>query len=238
MLGFLLAALTIKLLANYRKMKLSGDDILTLILYLIVGVIVGGRLGYCLFYNPLQYLANPLEIIQMWDGGMSFHGGFIGAITGGYFASRALKVNFWELADIGAVATPIGLGLGRLANFVNGELWGRVTTSRWGVVFAGAGADPRIPSQLIEALLEGPVLFLILLMLILKKPKKPYGEVFGWLFVLYGVFRIFAEFFREPDAHLGFLFSNWLTMGMILSIPMIGVGIVVIWRARQRKKRK
>lgn len=237
-LGFLAAGFIVKKLASYRKMKISFDDLLTLILYLIIGVIAGGRLGYCLFYDPAYFLSNPLEIIKMWDGGMSFHGGFLGAILGGYFASRSMKVDFWQLADIGAVATPVGLGLGRVANFINGELWGRVTTSEWGVVFSGAGSQPRIPSQLIEALLEGPVLFFILLALVLYKPKRADGEIFGWLFVLYGVFRITAEFFREPDIQLGFLFGNWLTMGMLLSIPMIVAGAFIIARAYQRPRKK
>lgn len=220
--------------ARRWKTAISTDDLLTVLLYAIIGVVAGGRLGYCLFYGQGYYFSHPQEIIALWDGGMSFHGGFIGILIGGALASRQLKVPFWTVADLGAIGAPIGFGLGRVANFINGELWGRVTTSSWGIVFAGAGNAPRIPSQLIEALLEGLVLFLIVLFLAYKKPPLPQGNIIGWLTVFYGCFRIFAEFFREPDVGIGFISGGWLTMGMILSIPMVILGgAIVVWSSRR-----
>ena len=232
--GFLCAFVLMRSFARRWKTGLSTDDLLTVLLYAIIGVVAGGRLGYCLFYGPGYYLSHPLEIPALWDGGMSFHGGFIGILLGGYIASRQLKVSFLTVADLGAIGAPIGFGLGRIANFINGELWGRVTTSSWGIVFAGAGSSPRIPSQLLEALLEGLVLFLIVLFLAYKKPPLPQGSIIGWLTIFYGCFRIFSEFFREPDVGIGFIAGNWLTMGIILSLPMVIGGIVVVAWSKKR----
>lgn len=233
--GFLAAFFLMCFFARRWKTGLSGDDLLTILLYAIVGVIVGGRLGYCLFYGQGYYFTHLLEVFALWDGGMAFHGGFIGILLGGFFAARQLKVPFLTIADLGAIGAPIGFGLGRIANFVNGELWGRVTTSPFGVVFEGAGPLPRIPSQLIEALLEGAFLFLIMIVLASKKPPYPRGFLVGVLTASYGIFRIFSEFFREPDAGLGFIAGNWLTMGMLLSIPMVAAGIaLIVWSLKQK----
>lgn len=233
--GFICAFLLMRSFAKRWKTGLSTDDLLTIVLYAIVGVIAGGRLGYVLFYGQGYYLAHPAEIFALWDGGMSFHGGFIGILLGGYLAARQLKVPFLTVADLGAIGAPIGFGLGRLANFINGELWGRVTTSSWGIVFQGAGSRPRIPSQLIEALLEGLVLFLIVFFLARKEPKLPRGALIGYLTIFYGCFRIFAEFFREPDGGIGFLAGDWLTMGMLLSLPMVVGGIILVVWAYKKK---
>ena len=237
--GFVCAFFLMKHFAKRWKTGLSVDDLLTIVLYAVIGVILGGRLGYCLFYGQGYYFTHPLEVFAIWDGGMSFHGGFIGILIGGYLASRSVKTSFLTIADLGSIGAPIGFGLGRLANFINGELWGRVTTSSWGLVFAGAGPSPRIPSQLIEAALEGLLLFIIMFIMAMKKPPFKRGTLIGTLAILYGCFRIFAEFFREPDVGLGFLAGDWLTMGMLLSIPMVIGGIAfVIWVSRQKSSSK
>lgn len=233
--GFICGFLLMRSFAKRWQTGLTTDDILTVLLYAIVGVIAGGRLGYCLFYGQGYYFSHPLEIFSLWDGGMSFHGGFIGILIGGYLAARQLKTSFLTVADLGAIGAPIGFGLGRLANFINGELWGRVTTSSWGIVFASAGSQPRIPSQLIEALLEGVVLFIIMVIMARKLPPFKPGTLICWLAVFYGVFRIFAEFFREPDVGIGFLAGGWLTMGMLLSLPMVIGGLVLLFLLHRKK---
>ena len=232
--GFICAFFLMKYFAKRWKTGLTLDDMLTIMIYAIVGVVLGGRLGYCLFYGQGYYFAHPLEILSLWDGGMSFHGGFIGILVGGLFAARSVKTTFFTIADLGAIGAPLGFGLGRLANFVNGELWGRVTTSSWGIVFVDAGPLPRIPSQLIEAVLEGLLLFVIMIVLAMKKPPFKRGTLVGVLTILYGCFRIFSEFFREPDASIGFLSGGWLTMGMLLSVPMVVGGFaLIVWAHRQ-----
>lgn len=217
-------------------LELGADGQATAVLAAVIGVIVGGRLGYVLFYGVGTYWSNPIAILQMQNGGMSFHGGLIGILLAGWWFSRRYKVPFLRICDVGAVAAPIGFLLGRLANFVNQELWGRITTVPWGVVFPIA-PDPvtllpvaRHPSQLYEAGLEGLVLFAVMLLLA-RGRKRPDGEILGWLLTLYGVFRIFVEFFREPDAQITFL-PAWVTMGQLLSIPVALAGLWLLWRAR------
>ncbi len=212
----------------------SLADVDDVILWATLGIVLGGRLGYVLFYNPLYFLQNPAEILVLWEGGMSFHGGFLGVVLAVALFSWRRRVPLGSLSDIVAVSTPFGLLFGRLANFVNGELWGRPTDVPWAFVFPRAGPEPRHPSQLYEAALEGLVLFLVLRLLthrfgILKRPWFATGAfVCG-----YGVARTVVEFFRMPDAHIGF-FAGWLTMGMLLSIPMIVVGaLVMAWAARR-----
>jgi len=232
--GFAAATLILRALARRWRLNLTGDDILNIMLAAIVGVIVGARLGYVLFYGSGYYWEEPARILRIWDGGMSFHGGLIGILIAGVVVARSIGMPLLSLWDMGAVGAPVGFGAGRLANFVNGELWGRVTDVPWGVVFPGAGTLPRHPSQLYEAFLEGAVLLTVLLALAWRLPPRPRGELIGWLLVLYGAFRVTAEFFREPDAQLRFLAGGWLTMGMLLSLPMIvgGVSLIVWARAK------
>jgi phosphatidylglycerol:prolipoprotein diacylglycerol transferase len=197
----------------------SADDLL---FYLILGLLIGARLGYALIYNFGVYAYAPWEILAIWHGGMSFHGGLAGMVVGGWIFARRRGVPFLELADIGALAAPIGLMLGRIGNFINGELYGRVTTLPWGIVFPLGGSLPRHPSQLYEALFEGPVLFAILWWFRLRV-REP-GEVLAAFLIGYGVFRFTIEFFREPDPQIGFI-MQWLTMGQILCVCMIAAGV-------------
>ena len=203
----------------------------------MVGTIIGGRLGYVIFYKPSLYISNPLEIFALWDGGMSFHGGFLGVALGTwYFCSRA-KVPFLRFADVVACVAPIGLFLGRIANFINGELYGRVTDSPFGMVFPGGGPLPRHPSQLYEAALEGIALFLILSFLyyFTKARQKP-GLIAGTFLIGYSIARAIVENFRQPDSHLNFLFgTDFLTMGQLLSLPMVLVGLYLILRPGKSK---
>jgi phosphatidylglycerol:prolipoprotein diacylglycerol transferase len=196
----------------------AADDLL---FYLIVGLLIGARLGYALFYNLPSYLAAPWEIFFVWHGGMSFHGGLIGMVIAGWFYARSRKAPFLELADIGALAAPIGLMLGRFGNFINCELYGRITTVPWGIVFPTGGPLPRHPSQLYEAFLEGAVLFTLLW--VLRTRTKRHGQLLAVFLTAYGLFRFCAEFFREPDVQLGYFF-HWMTMGQILCLFMIAAG--------------
>ncbi len=228
--GFVLAAFVLHRLNKRWGVGLTVDQEIDAVLAAVIGLMVGARLGYVLFYGGSEYLRHPERILATWEGGMSFHGGLIGILIAGWVASRRLKVPFLRLADMGAVGAPIGLFLGRVTNFVNGELWGRVTNAPWGVVFPGAGPLPRHPSQLYEALLEGVVLFAVLLAM--SRTKRPDGTMLGTLLVLYAVFRIFVEFFREPDAQLGFV-AGPFTMGQVLSVPMLVAGGVLLVLARR-----
>lgn len=233
LVGFIGAGLVLRWLARRWELGLSDDDVLTIILAAVIGVVVGGRLGYVLFYGGDFYLSRPLEALAIWDGGMSFHGGLVGILIAGIVAARLVKVPWLTLCDLGAVGVPIGLALGRLANFANAELWGRPTDVAWAVVFPGAGPVGRHPSQLYEFALEGVALLVIMLALAWKLPPRPRGELLGWLILLYGIFRIFVEFFREPDPQLGFIASG-VTMGQVLSVPMVIGGIALVIWARRR----
>lgn len=235
--GFFFAGLLIWRLAKRWKLRFDEDSLLTIIFCVIVGVIVGARLGYCLFYGNGYYLQNPFQILMVNQGGMSFHGGLIGALLSGIVAAKLTGIPYLTLADMGAVAAPIGLFFGRCANFVNGELWGAVTDAPWGVVFGGtAGMLPRHPSQLYEALLEGVLLFIILFALSRKRPPFPRGVHIGVFLALYGCFRFAIEFVRQPDAQLGYLLgTGWLTMGQVLSVPLIVAGVVLLVYACVKK---
>ena len=223
------------LVAKRWEIPLTFDDMLTIALCVSIGIFVGGRVGYCLFYGGSYYWTHPLRILAVYDGGMSFHGGFVGCALSSLIATRFVKVSPLRLVDLGSITAPIGLGLVRLANYINGELWGRVTTVPWGVVFANAGSLPRHPSQLYEALLEGAVLFITLLTIALLHRRPPReGLLFGWFLILYGTFRIGVEFFREPDVSIGFIAGNWLTMGMLLSLPMVVCGMAVLIGSKRR----
>jgi phosphatidylglycerol:prolipoprotein diacylglycerol transferase len=240
-IGFLGAGVLLYLLSKRWKLGMSGDDVVLVLLYAIVGVIVGSRLAYVLIYGAGQYWAEPSRIFAIWDGGMSFHGGLVGILAAGWFAARSLRMPYLTLCDLGAIGAPIGFLLGRLGNFINGELWGRTTSVAWGMVFPGAGNLPRHPSQLYEAFLEGAVLLTIMIVLALRLPPRPRGELLGWLVTLYGVFRIGVEFFREPDVQMGFLVRvtgslGGVTMGQLLSVPMVVLGVWLIWRSRRLAK--
>ncbi len=198
----------------------------------MVGIILGGRLGYVLFYKFSYYLSHPADILALWDGGMSFHGGFLGVAIAGYIFCRKQKIAFLRFTDLMACVSPIGLFLGRAANFINGELFGRITDAPIGMVFPRGGPLPRHPSQLYEAALEGLALFFLLWFLFNFTParKKP-GLLTGVFLVGYALARTFVEQYREPDNHLGFLYgTGFLTMGQLLSIPMIAVGLYLIFR--------
>ena len=220
-----------------KKPPFTSEQADDLLLWVALGVILGGRIGYVLFYNLGYYLSNPGDIIAVWNGGMSFHGGFLGVVGAIYLYARRHKINLWSLADGVAAVAPLGIFFGRLANFINGELWGRTTDVAWAVVFPTGGPVPRHPSQLYEAALEGILLFVLLRFLThhttaLSRP----GLISGTFFVGYGLSRIFVEFFREPDAHIGYLYGP-VTQGMLLSVPMILVGAGVIWWATRTARR-
>lgn len=204
-------------------------------LVLILSVIVGGRLGYVLFYNLPYYLAHPLEIPATWMGGMSFHGACIGCLVGGYLYCRKNSLDFWKCADIYVVTVPIGLGLGRMGNFINGELYGRISSVPWAMVFPGGGPLPRHPSQFYEMLLEGVLLFGILWTLRRRpwqhRPLWPHGSMLALFLIGYGSFRIFVELFREPDQQLGFVFEV-VTRGQLLSGVML-LGGILLWKIRR-----
>lgn len=235
-LGFVCAAAIIYFVAKRWKLGMSEDNLLTLMVCAIVGVVLGARIGYVLFYGDGYYLSHPLEILAFNQGGMSFHGGLVGLLVGGAVAARMTRIPFLTLADLGSIAAPIGLFFGRCANFVNGELWGAPTDGPLGVVFGGAaGMMPRHPSQLYEAVLEGLVIFCVLFALSRKRPPRPQGTFLGAFLVLYGIFRFLIEFVREPDVQLGYLWGGWLTMGQVLSAPLIVAGIaLLIYAARTR----
>ncbi len=217
------------------KAPLTVVDLDDFILWAAVGIVAGGRIGYILFYDFARYLQNPLDIFALWEGGMSFHGGLLGVAAAMILFAMRRGITPWSLFDTVSAVVPIGLGLVRIANFINSELWGRPADLPWAFVFPNGGPEPRHPSQLYEAALEGLVLFLVLRLLThgLLKLKKP-GFVAGAFVCGYGLSRIFVEFFREPDPQLGYLLGGWLTMGMILSTPMVLVGIWAMWRASAR----
>lgn len=224
-----------KALGNIREQRKFWDDAMA---WGILGIILGGRLGYVLFYNPVYFLSNPLEIFALWHGGMSFHGGMLGAIVAAWLFARAKKVSFLRLVDLAAVVAPIGLFLGRIANFINMEVMGRVTESPIGVIFEGTGQTiARHASPLYEAALEGVLLFVIMFFMYRVRGLRERSGFIGASFLIfYAVFRIIAEQFREPDAHIGFLTSWGLTMGQLLSALMIVAGVAVIAIKTLRKK--
>lgn len=213
--------------------KTDIDDFLA---WAIVGVILGGRLGYVLFYQFDMYISDPLAILKVWQGGMSFHGGALGVIIAMIVFSRRRQKNVLRLTDPVCAAVPIGLFFGRIANFVNGELYGRVADVPWSFVFPRGGEEPRHPSQLYEAALEGSVLFVVLFMLARnEKIRNKPGIISGVFLIGYGLARAFVEFFREPDAHIGYI-AEYFTMGQILCIPMVLGGLYLIYYANTRKQ--
>src|SRR5215472_12250312 len=200
------------------------------VLWVTLGIILGGRIGYVLFYNLPYFIANPTEIVQLWKGGMSFHGGFLGCVAAVILFARLRGIPALSLGDVTCAAGPIGLFLGRIANFINGELWGRPTDVPWAIVFPNAGPLPRHPSQLYEAGLEGLLLFIVLALLVRAGALKRPGLIIGCFAVGYALARTFCEFFREPDAQLGFLWGG-ATMGQLLSVPLFLAGLCFIFYA-------
>jgi phosphatidylglycerol:prolipoprotein diacylglycerol transferase len=228
-------------LLRYRIKKFdmgwSSDKLIDLVFYGALGVVLGGRIGYILFYNLHYYLMNPIRMLEVWDGGMSFHGGLLGVMLAIWLWTRKYKEDFLAVTDFIAPIVPIGLGAGRIGNFINGELWGRVTTMPWGMIFPQAGPLPRHPSEIYEFLLEGVLLFIILWLFSAKRP--PRAVISAMFLLCYGCFRFFVEFFRQPDPQLGFVAFGWMTRGQELSIPMIVIGaIMLIWAYKRAKKNK
>jgi phosphatidylglycerol:prolipoprotein diacylglycerol transferase len=206
------------------------------VVWITLGIILGGRIGYVLFYNLAHFASHPSEIFQIWNGGMSFHGGVVGCMIAVIAFARLRHIPILSLADVTCAVAPIGLFLGRLANFVNGELWGRPTDVPWAMIFPHGGPLPRHPSQLYEAALEGVLLFVVLGLTVRASALKRPGLVTAIFAIGYGVARSLCEFFREPDIQLGFLFgSGWLTMGMLLCIPLILAGLVLLIFVGMRK---
>ena len=225
LLGFASAYLLVRYQVRKKSLSLPRDWIESLFSYIILGLLIGARLGYVIFYNLSYYLQHPLETFAVWQGGMSFHGGLIGCFVAGVLFYRKVRTNFWVLSDLVIVTAPIGLAFGRLGNFINGELYGRVTDVPWGMVFPAGGPLPRHPSQLYELFLEGLVLFTVLW--IAKDKVRQPGVLTSFFLILYGVFRLFVEFFREPDAHLGFV-AGAFTMGQVLSGLMVAAGLLLL----------
>ncbi len=221
-------------LANFRvkryRLNWSKEEISDLIFFIALGTIIGGRLGYMFFYNFEQLLNNPINIFKIWEGGMSFHGGLLGVFIALIFFAKKFKRPFWQVADFCIPLVPLGLLAGRAGNFINGELWGRVTDMPWGMIFPTADMNPRHPSQLYELGLEGIGLF-ILVWWYANKPR-PRGSVTAVFLIGYAICRIIVECFREPDLQIGFIAFNWLTMGQLLSIPMLIVGLILWWTKR------
>ena len=232
------------------RLPVTADQFSDLAFYLMLGVILGGRIGYMVFYDTSELIHHPLSLFRVWEGGMSFHGGLLGVLSAALIWTRKRKLNFFDVMDFIAPVVPIGLGLGRLGNFIGGELWGRHTDAPWGMIFPRAlesldktkdelyqmvlagqlNNEARHPSQLYEFCLEGVVLFAVL-WIYSRKPRPRYA-VSGLFALLYGLFRFGVEFVREPDVQLGFVAFDWLTMGQILSLPLIAVGLLLLWMSR------
>ncbi|SDE44806.1 prolipoprotein diacylglyceryl transferase [Desulfuromonas thiophila] len=229
--GFVCAYFFIRYRVRQTGLPLSSEAVADLLFYAVVGVVAGGRLGYVLFYQPGHYLRHPVEIVQLWQGGMSFHGGLLGVVLAVLLFCRCRRLVVGPLADILVMAACFGLCFGRLGNFINAELWGRVTDVPWGIVFPQAGPLPRHPSQLYQAILEGPVLFSLLALI--ARWRRPAWTVFFSFVAFYALFRFLVEFFRQPDAHLGLL-GGGLSLGQWLSLPMLLLGLAgVVWSLRR-----
>ncbi len=232
-LGFIISYFVIRGEVRRRQIALSNEGIADMIFSLALGVVVGGRLGYVLFYDLPVYLAKPYKIFYIWEGGMSFHGGMIGVGLAALWFARSRKLPFLQLVDLAALAAPVGLGLGRIGNFINGELFGRPTTMPWGIIFPDGGPLPRHPSQLYEASLEGVLLFFVVRWLSRRIPVT--GSAMAAFLAGYGLFRSFVELFRQPDSQLGFFFT-YFSMGQLLSIPLFFIGVALLIRLSRRNR--
>lgn len=225
-------------LANYRAKQTHGqwtkNQIEDLIFYSALGVIIGGRVGYILFYDFFDFLAQPLTLFQVWKGGMSFHGGLLGVLISLSVYCQKHQKKFFEVTDFIAPLVPLGLAAGRIGNFINGELWGRATNVPWAMIFPTGGPIPRHPSQLYEFVAEGILLFTVLWLYSAK--KKPYKAVSGLFLVGYSIARFTCEFFRQPDAQLDYIAFNWLTMGQLLCVPMFVIGLFILFSAYKVKR--
>lgn len=234
LVGFLGGWLALAIRQHLVPRSFTQDQISDIVFYTAIGAIIGGRLGYVLFYDFDVMMANPALILETWKGGMSFHGGLLGVLLAMFLYSLKINKPFLAIMDLIAPVVPIGLCAGRIGNFINGELWGRVTDVPWAMVFPTGGPELRHPSQLYEAGLEGVVLFLILFIYAWK--PRPLGAVSGFFAIGYGVFRSIAEFYRVPDVQIGYLAYGWLTEGQLLSFPLILVGIILVVYAYRRGK--
>ena len=229
LLGFICAGIVMYRTARRWKLGLTADDVFSIVIGVVFGIIIGARLFYVVFYiwGAGLSLSSPLEIFATWEGGMSFHGGLVGAVVGGSLVCRHYGISVASVCDLGVIGAPLGLFFGRCANFVNGELWGKETVLPWGVMFETGGGVYRHPSQLYEAVLEGLVIFAVLYALSRRVPARPQGTFMGWFLTLYGVFRFLVEFVRVPDEQLGYLLGP-ITMGQLLSLPLVLLGVVVL----------
>ncbi|MDT8332284.1 prolipoprotein diacylglyceryl transferase [Roseomonas gilardii] len=230
--GILLGWWMVRRLVQLAPQAATREQVDDFVTWATLGIVLGGRIGYVLFYRPGHYIEHPLEALYLWQGGMSFHGGAAGVILALYFFTRSQRLDFLGFSDRVTSVVPVGLFFGRIANFINGELWGRVTDVPWGMIFPTGGPEPRHPSQLYQASMEGVILF-ILLQILVHRPtlRARSGFVSGAFLAGYGVARIVGELFRQPDAQLGFLFAG-ITMGQLLSLPMVLIGAWLMWRSR------
>lgn len=235
-LMYLFGFAAVWILGRYRAPRYGWkrEEVEDLLFYGAIGVILGGRLGYILFYDLANYIEQPLNVLKLWQGGMSFHGGLIGVLLAFWYFAKKTQRHFFAVSDFIAPFVPIGLFTGRIGNFINGELWGSVSDVPWAMIFPTGGPAPRHPSQLYEAFLEGIVLFIILWLF--SQRQRPLGAVSGLFLLGYGVFRFLVEFVRVPDQQLGHLAFGWITMGQILSTPMILLGLFFIWSAYNKHR--
>ena len=227
-LSFIIIDYLVITAAKNKKIILDVKTSEKFTLYILISAIVGGRLGYVIFYDFSYYISNITKILFLWEGGMSFHGGLIGAMAGSAYMAKKKETRFLDMTDIISLYAPIGLFFGRIGNFINSELYGIQTSNSWGVIFTTVDDLPRHPSMLYEAFLEGFVLFIILMSINKKNVKS--GVISGSFLLFYGIFRFIVEFVRLPDAHIGYIYYDWVTMGHLLTIPMIGFGLVLIYK--------
>ena len=227
-LSFIIIDYLIVTASKNKKIILSKDQAEKFTIVILIFAILGGRIGYILFYDFNYYSSNIIKVFYLWEGGMSFHGGLIGVAAGVFYLANQNTLKFFEIADIVCLYAPIGLFFGRVGNFINSELYGIKTSGSWGVVFPVIDSYPRHPSMLYEALLEGVILFVILF--IINQKKVFAGIISGYFLLFYGIFRFFVEFVRLPDAHIGYIYYDWVTMGQLLTIPMLVIGLILINR--------
>ena len=227
-LSFIIIDYLIVTASKNKKIILSKDQAEKFTIVILIFAILGGRIGYILFYDFNYYSSNIIKVFYLWEGGMSFHGGLIGVAVGAFYLANQNALKFFEIADIVCLYVPIGLFFGRVGNFINSELYGIKTSGSWGVVFPVIDSYPRHPSMLYEALLEGVILFVILF--IINQKKVFAGIISGYFLLFYGIFRFFVEFVRLPDAHIGYIYYDWVTMGQLLTIPMLIIGLILINR--------